>query len=118
MEAAQYAALSIATNVPNAAQCVAGRRIASEIAEEKMLQALARRLCHREPEVDCRPVEDAAAEGRLAALQRMAGEAASVTTARIRSDVTRLRAYAGSIRLRRGGDDFDAQAEAAAVQDQ
>jgi hypothetical protein len=115
MEAAQYAALSIATNVPNAAQCVAGRRIASEVAEERMLQVLARRLCHRDPEVDCRPDEDAVAEGRLFAIQRIAGEAATVTSARIQSDVSRLHDF---VRLRRGGgDDFSSQAEAAAAQD-
>ena len=69
-EAAQYAALSLATNVPNAAQCVAGTRIGSELAEDRMLQALARRTCHREPVVDDRPEDDAAAEGRLAAAAR------------------------------------------------
>tara|TARA_B110001450_G_C17475637_1_gene422061 strand:- start:197 stop:547 length:351 start_codon:yes stop_codon:yes gene_type:complete len=115
MEAAQYAALSIATNVPNAAQCVAGRRIASEIAEERMLQILARRLCHKEPEVECRPEDDVAAETRLVTIQRMATDAASVTTARVYSDMNRLRTYAGNMQT--GGSDFSVQAEEAAARD-
>ena len=94
IEAVRYAALSVATNVPNAAQCILGRRIAIETAEENMLQVLAHRLCHRKPEIACRPDDDDAAESRLAMLQRMVGEAASVTTARVRSDATRIHTYA------------------------
>lgn len=112
MEAVQYAFASIATNVPNALQCVSGRRIASELAEEAMLQMLASRLCHREPEVQCRPADDAAAEGRLATLQRMAADAAACTRERIISDYHRVKMY-----TRRREEDFDAQAGAAAAQD-
>ena len=115
-EAAKYAVLSMATNIPNMAQCVTGRRFAVEIAEEQLLQTLAQRLCHRDPVVECRVDEDLLAEGRLAAATRMAHEMTISARERVVSDISRARDYASTIRFRKS-DDIDQYANAAASRD-
>ena len=64
-EAAEVAAYCAALSVPNFAQGVYGDRVGCRIVEERLLQAMAMRLCHEAPQVPERKEEDEASELNL-----------------------------------------------------